>query len=142
MAYRYGRTSQRRLSTAHQYLQALFVSALADPDCPTDITILCGHRTMEEQADLYAKGRTRPGPIVTRAKPGQSQHNHYPSLAVDAAPYVGGKVSWDWSHYHLLAPHIKATWARLKASGEVEGDLVWLGDSTGFREGPHWQLEL
>jgi len=39
---------------------------------------------MEEQAALYAIGRTAPGKIVTKARPGESYHNH--GLAYDWAP--------------------------------------------------------
>ena len=46
--------------------------------------IYCGRRTMEEQAALYAKGRTKGGKIVTKAKPGQSYHNY--GLAFDWVP--------------------------------------------------------
>ena len=46
--------------------------------------IYCGRRTMEEQAALYAKGRTAGGKIVTKAKPGQSYHNY--GLAFDWVP--------------------------------------------------------
>ena len=46
--------------------------------------IYCGRRTMEEQSGLYAKGRTKPGKIVTKAKPGQSYHNY--GLAFDWVP--------------------------------------------------------
>lgn len=38
-------------------------------------------RTDEQQNDLYAQGRTRPGEIVTWAKAGESWHNY--GLAVD-----------------------------------------------------------
>jgi peptidoglycan L-alanyl-D-glutamate endopeptidase CwlK len=70
----------------------------------------------------------------------KSRHNSFPSMAVDAAPYVGGSVSWDWEHYHPLADHIKATWARLKAEGKVHGELEWGGDWRNFKDGPHWQI--
>ncbi len=40
-----------------------------------------GLRSFEEQGQLFAKGRTAPGPIVTRAKPGMSYHNY--GLATD-----------------------------------------------------------
>lgn len=48
-----------------------------------DAAVAAGHairvthtlRTMDEQAHLYAQGRTLPGRIVTKAKPGQSPHN-------------------------------------------------------------------
>lgn len=32
-------------------------------------------RTMDEQGKLYAQGRTLPGKVVTRARPGKSPHN-------------------------------------------------------------------
>ncbi|MDP9763837.1 phage tail tape measure protein [Deinococcus enclensis] len=35
-----------------------------------------GYRSQERQAQLYAQGRTAPGPVVTNAKPGQSIHNY------------------------------------------------------------------
>ncbi len=38
------------------------------------IKITQGRRTMEEQAALYAQGRTAPGPRVTNARPGMSWH--------------------------------------------------------------------
>ena len=46
--------------------------------------IYCGLRTFEEQLALYAIGRTKPGRIVTKAKPGESYHNH--GLAFDWVP--------------------------------------------------------
>lgn len=39
------------------------------------VKITQGFRSMAEQAELYAQGRTKPGNIVTNAKPGQSKHN-------------------------------------------------------------------
>jgi peptidoglycan L-alanyl-D-glutamate endopeptidase CwlK len=50
-------------------------------------------RTFAEQNELFAKGRTKPGTIVTRAKGGQSWHNY--GMAVDIVLLVGGKASWD-----------------------------------------------
>ena len=38
------------------------------------IKLVEGRRSRERQAWLYAQGRTRPGPIVTRAKPGTGRH--------------------------------------------------------------------
>ena len=64
--------------------------------------IYCGRRTMEEQAALYTKGRTKqPGKIVTKAKPGQSYHNY--GLAFDwvplkAAPKNKDLLTADWGN--------------------------------------------
>ena len=38
-------------------------------------------RTFAEQAEIFAQGRTKPGKIVTNARPGLSAHNY--GLAVD-----------------------------------------------------------
>lgn len=52
-------------------------------------------RTFQEQDFLYQQGRTRPGTIVTWAKPGQSYHNY--GLAVDICLISpdGKMASWD-----------------------------------------------
>ena len=46
--------------------------------------VTAGRRTIAEQDKLYAQGRTAAGPIVTRAKGGQSPHNF--GLAADLCP--------------------------------------------------------
>jgi peptidoglycan LD-endopeptidase CwlK len=58
-----------------------------------DIKITAGMRTFEEQEKLYNQGRTTPGNIVTKAKPGQSFHNY--GLAIDIVPIVNGKAVWE-----------------------------------------------
>ena len=40
-----------------------------------DYKAISGNRTWEEQNALYAQGRTKPGPIVTKARGGSSNHN-------------------------------------------------------------------
>lgn len=45
-----------------------------------------GYRSYEQQEELYAQGRTKPGKQVTKARGGQSAHNF--GLAVDFAPHM------------------------------------------------------
>lgn len=71
-------------------------------------------RTMDEQAKLYAQGRTLPGPIVTRAKPGQSPHNH--GMAFDVC--FEGKVPYP--------PESDPRWLQIGEIGEALG-LNWGG---------------
>src|SRR5688572_22238652 len=47
------------------------------------VRIVQGLRTVKEQDALFAKGRTTPGPIVTKARGGKSYHNY--GLAIDFA---------------------------------------------------------
>ena len=52
-----------------------------------------GYRTHQEQADVYARGRTKPGPIITNARPGQSKHTL--GMAVDVVIQCNGRDRWD-----------------------------------------------
>ncbi|MBA2872427.1 LAS superfamily LD-carboxypeptidase LdcB [Anoxybacillus calidus] len=59
-----------------------------------NVLITQGFRSIEEQNELYAQGRTKPGKIVTNAKGGYSYHNV--GLAIDFCLLVDDKkVVWD-----------------------------------------------
>lgn len=94
------------------------------------------------QADLYAQGRTKPGKIVTRAKPGQSWHNW--GLAADVLPLRHGKPVWGTSGDGIDDDPSDddrddlEVWQRLGAIGKYCG-LEWAGDWKEFREFPHFQ---
>jgi peptidoglycan L-alanyl-D-glutamate endopeptidase CwlK len=84
---------------------------------------------MDEQAALYAQGRTTPGRIVTNAKPGQSAHNY--GLAIDIVPLVNGKPDWTGDD---------AVWQQVGKLGMAAG-LEWLGaPHSEFVEQAHFQL--
>ena len=97
-----------------------------------DFTVICGHRTNEEQDELYAQGRTKPGRIITYKKGGESIHNTYPSLAVDLAPYP-----IDWSNitkFGEMAGIIKyIAWKK-------NIPIQWGGDWMTFKDYPHFQI--
>lgn len=58
------------------------------------LRIAQGLRTFKEQSEIYAQGRTKPGPIVTKAGPGYSYHNY--GLAFDIVLWDGVKaISYD-----------------------------------------------
>ena len=131
--YPWGRTSLKRLATSHDDLQRLMTAALEHPDCPSDMTIVYGQRSNAEQADLYAQGRTKPGRVVTNAKPGQSRHNSWPSQAVDVIPYINGAGSWSWDHINPMADHIK------RVASDLGIQATWGGDWR-MRDGALWEL--
>lgn len=91
-----------------------------------DLAITAGHRSKEEQARLYAQGRTTPGDIITYAKPGQSRHES--GRAIDVVPLKDGKPDW-------RSPH----WSRLGALGHQLG-LEWGGTWKKLTDRPHFQL--
>lgn len=57
-----------------------------------DVLIYCTLRSDTEQSELYASGRTKPGPVVTNAKAGESWHNF--GAAFDFVPMLHGKPQW------------------------------------------------
>lgn len=99
-----------------------------------DVLIYCTLRSMAEQADVYASGRTRPGPILTAARPGESRHNPDAdglAWAFDAIPMIGGKPQWNNDAALML----------MGQAGESVG-LKWAGRWRGrLRERVHFQLE-
>lgn len=126
--------SAARLATCHPLLRELMDRALADPALPHDLTVLCGHRTMQEQEAAWLSG-------ASKLHWPASAHNYMPSLAVDVAPWVDGAVSWDWPRYHEIAPVIRSAWDHMAAEGLTSGwALMWGGDWPRFPDGPHWEL--
>lgn len=82
------------------------------------------------QAQLYAQGRTAPGKVVTKAKPGTSWHNY--GVAFDAVPLRNGQPVWGTD-----APADKALWQTMGQCGERAG-LEW-GGRWQFVDMPHFQ---
>ena len=100
-----------------------------------DITILCGHRSVEEQAELHSKGMTK-----LDGSPGKmSKHNHSPSLAVDYSPWP---VDWrDRERWIAAAYYVKATADQLGIKVRLGAD--WNGDmrfSESFFDAPHVEI--
>ena len=86
--------------------------------------IYCGRRTMEEQAALYAKGRTSKGKIVTKARPGESYHNY--GLAFDWVPLKRTAknadlwvANWDDETAFKLGEHVGLSFGLVGISWET-----------------------
>lgn len=90
--------------------------------------VVSGLRSMQEQAALYAQGRSKPGPIVTKAKPGQSLHNF--GLAIDIVEIKNGAALWN-----------NPDWERIGAFGESLG-FEWGGRWTSLKDLPHLQMNF
>lgn len=106
------------------------VSKLIDMyrDRGVDLRVVSGHRDIEEQRQLYAQGRTKPGKIVTWIKPENSRHVH--GDAVDVVPFENGKPNWQ-------AP--ESFWQQLGKDGVALG-LEWGGNWKKTKDRPHFQL--
>jgi nucleoid-associated protein YgaU len=89
-----------------------------------DIFVTQGMRTIAEQNDLYAQGRTKPGKVVTWVRGGGSYHNY--GLAVDFA-------------FHGGAPYSeKHDWAGLVAAVKEAG----LESGASYGDRPHANLQV
>ena len=126
----------RNIKDCVQTLQDAWTKASAEflvkhPQLPKPI-LTCTHRTEEEQAALYAQGRTTKGKIVTQLKTG-SKHNFFPSQAFDIA-FVRKDRALDWSpqYFKLFADIVK----------EVAPDVKWGGNWKKFKDMPHFEVKI
>lgn len=92
------------------------------------LEIVQAERSMQQQAEIYAQGRTQPGPVVTNAKPGDSYHNY--GLAFDVVPTVYKSLP-DWNPSGSL-------WQTIGEIGEGLG-LEW-GGRWRTPDKPHFQI--
>lgn len=97
-------------------------------------------RTFSEQADLYAKGRTKPGPKVTNAGPGLSYHNY--GLALDIVLLVdkdgnGTFESAVWDVKSDFDGDKKSDWMEVVTIFKQHG-WSWGGDWR-FYDPPHFE---
>lgn len=86
-----------------------------------NLRITSGLRTFEEQTELYNKGRTIEGDIVTNAPAGLSFHNY--GLAFDIVDRVNGYKT-NWEDISTIAKKI---------------GFEWGGDWKTFIDKPHFQ---
>lgn len=144
----------RQITDLHPKLQTLCVKFISDCKSQNiDVLITCTYRSDAEQAELYAQGRTKPGRIVTKAKPGQSKHNHAENgrpaaLAFDVVPLRYGKPVWGTAGNGIDSDPTDdekddlELWQRVGAIGMNLG-LNWYGrEGAPFKEFPHFELKL
>lgn len=91
-----------------------------------EVRITEGYRTPERQEELYAQGRTAPGPRVTNARAGQS--NHQSKKAFDIVILKNGKEV-----------DKKEIWSQLGALGKSAG-LAWGGDFKSIYDPNHFEF--
>lgn len=97
------------------------------------VRVVQGYRTFSEQATIYGQGRSRPGAVISNAKPGSSFHNY--GLAFDFCLLIDGKeVSWDiakdWDADGVL------DWREVVDVFEAAG-WAWGGRWKSIKDYPH-----
>jgi len=126
----FDKRSEQHITTLHPLAQEKareFLNALKEDDLDGAVVkIISGTRTYAEQAEIYAQGRTKPGKIVTKAGPGQSNHNF--GIAWDVGLFKDG----DYLEESPLYKKVGKTGKRLA--------LEWGGDWSSFVDQPHFQM--
>ena len=107
------------------------VEAFLSPKGVT-VEVISGLRSWAAQAALYASGRTKPGRIVTKAKPGSSWHNY--GLAIDLGLFKNG-VYLD-EKKPAEADKLYSEIGKIAAKLGIE----WAGSWKTFTETPHFQV--
>lgn len=106
-------------------------------DIGIEIIITDGFRSFQEQDQLYEKGRSERGNIVTHAKGGESFHNF--GLAIDFAIKVKGQAVWDMKYDGN--GNGRADWMEVVGIAKDLG-FEWGGDWKHFKDYPHLQMDF
>ena len=128
--------ASRNLADLHPHMRMLAERLLARASqAGIPLTVICTLRSMAEQAELYAQGRTKPGAIVTNARPGYSYHNF--GLAIDVVP-TRLLMTKNWGDTPDYRSEADALWQELGSLG-VDIGLTWGGDFTALKDRPHFE---
>jgi peptidoglycan L-alanyl-D-glutamate endopeptidase CwlK len=128
----FGKRSKRNLETTDVALQRLFNEIIKYYDC----SVICGHREQTEQDNAFNSGRSK-------VKWPNSNHNTFPSKAVDVTPYyVGEGIPWESKEKFVLFAGFV-----LGVASQMGINIRWGGDwssnrkmNNKFFDGPHFEL--
>jgi len=127
MVFSLGDRSRVRLLGVHPDL--VRVVELAVTLSVDDFTVGEGVRTLERQRHLVEQGHSR-----------TMKSRHLSGHAVDLWVLLpSGVVTWEWSHYELLAQAMRTAAKMRDVPIEWGGDL-WAHCLHPFYDGPHFQL--
>lgn len=132
MTHHFSQSSLDKLHTCDARLQEVALVALKIS--PMDFMVLEGHRSIERQQEMFAKGRSKIDGVTKKGN-----HNHTPSRAMDLAPYP---IDWhDRERFYFLGGLILAagamTGVRLRWGG------CWantFSEENKFDDLPHFEL--
>ncbi|MBE8577941.1 M15 family metallopeptidase [Vibrio sp. OPT18] len=119
--------SEANMLGVHDRLKAVTRRALELS--PYDFGITSGKRTAAEQKAMFDKGASKIDGTNKISK-------HQTGTAVDFVVYdENGKVTWEMSYYEAVSKAFK------QAAIELDTAIVWGGDWSTFKDGPHIELD-
>lgn len=89
-----------------------------------DFGITEGLRTLETQKKYVATGKSK-----------TMNSRHLTGHAVDVVAYPVDKDTWNFKYYRIISEAFK------QASKELNIPIVWGGDWTTLKDGPHFELD-
>lgn len=92
-------------------------------NCDIDFIITDGSRTIEEQRQFVAEGKSQ-----------TMKSRHLGGLAIDFVALCAGRVTYDWDPMKRLSDIFK------QAGSDVGVGVEWGGDWKHFKDTPHIQL--
>ena len=126
----------RDLAELHPHVRAMAEELLAQCTAAgIPLTVTFTLRSPATQAALYARGRTRSGPIVTNARAGHSFHNF--GLALDVVPTELLALP-RWGDMPEHQARTDALWATVGAIGAAIG-FRWGGTFRTITDRPHFE---
>ena len=101
-----------------------------------DFTVLECHREEERQNTLFDEGKSK-------VRFPNGKHNKLPSDAADIAPYVNGKISWDYRHCIFLSGVLVTVAAKMGINLRWGGNWDMDGEpmtDQGFQDLVHYEV--
>ena len=127
MAFSFSTTSRARMRGIDERLIRIAERAIVLSKIDFGIPAHGGLRTAEEQAQLYADGKSRADGV-------NKESYHQSGRALDVYAYVKGEASWDKCHLAMIAA------AMMQAASELGIHLEWGGLWRSFQDYPHFQI--
>lgn len=135
MALKFSVNSVARLETCVPELQILAYRCLGVG--LVDFAVIWGHRNKEQQNKFYKEGKSK-------IQWPNGKHNKLPSEAMDLAPVINGKISWDPQHHIYLAGVVLTVASemlriRIRWGGNWDLDLIPITDQS-FNDLGHFEI--
>ena len=148
--FRLSDRSKKSLSTVVPIMTVILEGALADANCPYDVVVTEGGRTLARQKELYAQGRFgNKGPKVTWTKPEKSKHlikadGYGRAIDVAICGYIGPdgkyvKITTNAGMYDSKKLKIFAAFL-IKYAKDRGVTIKWGGDWLSTKDTPHFEI--